>query len=243
MLTGPLRVAVLSSHRAPGLSDLLAQGRGSALVEVVCGLTTEDDFQHADLYAAAGVPLLVNPIRAFTRDRGRRLTDLSVRPEYDRGTLGLLAPYEPDVVLLSSYLYILTGPFLAAFPDRIVNVHGSDLTRTGADGRPRYPGLRAVRDAIRAGERETYATAHIVTEDVDAGPPLVRSGAYPVAPLVADLLARGRIRAVNAYARAHQEWMLETAWGPLLSEAVRIVGEARAWMLETGSPAVLREWA
>ena len=99
---------------------------------------------------------------------------------------------------------------LEAFPDRIVNVHGSDLARTGARGRPLYAGLRAVRDAIRAGEPETRATAHFVTERLDEGPILLRSRPFPVSPLVADLRRRGLAHALKAYAFAHQEWMLET---------------------------------
>lgn len=242
MLTGPLRVAVLSSHRAPGLADLLADARGSGLYDVVCGIATEEDFADAGAYASRGVPFHLHPIRSFYKQRGCRLTDLAPRPEYDRGLLALLEPYGPDIVLLSSYLYILTEPFLEVFPGRIVNVHGSDLTRLGPDGRPLYPGLRAVRDAIEAGERETFATAHVVTEKLDEGPPLARSSPYPVAPFVGELLARGKTRAVHAYAHAHQEWMLDTAWGPLLTDAVRIVGAARAWLLETEPPAVMAEW-
>jgi folate-dependent phosphoribosylglycinamide formyltransferase PurN len=243
MLTGPLRIAVLSSRRAPGLSHLLDDAEACGLYRVVCGLTTEEDFEHAELYEAAGVPLLSHPIRAFYKARGRRLTDLAVRPEFDAETAALLSPYQADAVLLSSYLYILTFPFLSAFPGRIVNVHGSDTTRRGADGKPLYPGLRAVRDAIVAGEPETRATAHVVTEALDEGPPLLTSAPYPVASFVAELSSLGKTRAVHAYAHAHQEWMLETAWGPLLSGSARLLGEARAWLLETEPPPLLEAWA
>jgi folate-dependent phosphoribosylglycinamide formyltransferase PurN len=242
MLTGPLRIALLSSRRAPGLSDLLAEAEASGVFQVVCGLTTEETFEHAALYETARVPLLVHPIRPFYRSRGQRLTDLEARSDFDRETVALLSPFEPHAVLLSSYLYILTEPFLLAFPGRIVNVHGSDTTRRGPDGRPLYPGLHAVRDAIEAGERETYATAHIVTEALDEGPPLLRSGPYPVAPFVADLAAGGRTRAVHAYAHSHQEWMLANAWGALLSGAARILGQTREWLLESEPPAPLEAW-
>ncbi len=166
------------------------------------------------------VPLIAHRIRPFLSARGLRLSDMSDRRDYDAATVALLAPYRPDLVVLSSYLYILTEPTLEAFPGRIANVHGSDLARTGPDGQPLYPGLFAVRDAIRAGETETRATAHVVTERLDDGPILQRSRPFPVAPLVADLRRGGNTHAVNAYAYAHQEWMLATAWGPLLTDAV-----------------------
>ena len=69
---------------------------------------------------------------------------------------------------------------LAAFPDRIVNLHDSDLSIKNVRGTPRYVGLRATRDAIVAGERETRATVHWVSEDVDAGPILLRSDPFVV---------------------------------------------------------------
>lgn len=221
---GPLRVAVLASRRAPGLADLLAQ-RGSQY-EIACLLSSEEDFLDTALLREAGVRFLSHPIGPFFQWRRDRLWSLRERRHYDRATVRLLSRYRPDLLLLSGYLYILTRPILDAHPGRIVNVHGSDLARRGPDRRPLYPGLRAVRDAIRAGETETRATAHRVTERLDDGPILLRSPAFPVAPFVAALRAAGAEHALNAYAFAHQEWMLSAAWGPLLTGAVRlIVGE------------------
>lgn len=217
----PLRIAILASRRAPGLSELLA-GRGSRY-ELVCCLSSDEEFADAASVEAAGVPLLHHPIRRFYRWQGGRLRDLGQRRDYDRATARLLSAYRPDVLLLSGYLYIVSRALLDAYPGRIVNVHGSDLARRDHDGRPLYPGLRAVRDAIRAGETETRAPAHVVTERLDDGPVLLRSPAFPVAPLAAALSAAGAEHALNAYAFAHQEWMLSTAWGPLFTGALRLL--------------------
>lgn len=220
MLTHRPRVAVLCSRRCPGLKGLLA-GHRRREFDLVCCLVSDGGLLDRQALEAARVPVLDHSIRSFYA--GRPLSDLAARREYDRGTLALLAAFQPEIVLLSSYLYLLTAPVLEAFPGRIVNVHGSDLARTGPDGRPLYTGLKAVRDAIRAGEPHTRATAHIVTERLDEGPILLRSQPFPVAPLVAELRRRGLAHAVNAYAFAHQEWMLETAWGPMLTDAVALM--------------------
>jgi folate-dependent phosphoribosylglycinamide formyltransferase PurN len=221
----PLRVAALASRRAPGLKDLLALR--DARYEIVCVLSSEEDFADAALARAAGVPLLSHPIGRFYRGHQSDLRDLRRRRYYDRATERLLARHRPDLVLFAGYLYIVTRPLLDAYPGRLVNVHGSDLARRTPDGRPLYPGLRAVRDAIRAGETETRATAHIVTEALDDGPILLRSRAFPVAPVAAALRAAGADHALNAYAYAHQEWMLSAAWGPLLAGAVRLFARER----------------
>jgi folate-dependent phosphoribosylglycinamide formyltransferase PurN len=223
---GKLRVAVLASHRSPGLAKLLVRAEESGLYEIVCLLTSEEAFADRVGVESAALPWLVHPIRAFCERRGRRFVDLSTRRDYDAVTVRLLRPFAPDALLLSSYLLIATQPLLEAWPDRIVNVHGSDLARTGPEGRPLYRGLRAVRDAISAGERETRATAHIVTERLDDGPILLRSPAFPVAPFVRQLREDGALHAVNAYAYAHQEWMLASAWGDLLAGSAEILAAA-----------------
>jgi phosphoribosylglycinamide formyltransferase-1 len=228
----PLRVALLTSRRAPGLAHLLADTSGGSVYKVVCAVASEENFADAALLEAAGIPLILHPIRPFYARAGRPLKDLDLRCEYDRRTATLLAAFEPDLILLSSYLFLLTAPLLSLYPGRIVNVHGSDLARTGPDGRPLYTGLRAVRDAIRAGEKETRATAHLVTERLDEGPILLRSQPFPVAPFVEMLRRRRAWHSVNAYAYAHQEWMLESAWGPLLDSAVRMLAGREEFLEE-----------
>ena len=225
MLTHPgrPRIALLCSRRCPGLTSLI-RGHRRRQFDLVGCLVTDGEFADRERLEAVRVPVMHHPIRPFYAARRAPLSDLSLRPDYDRRTVDFLALQRPDVLLLSSYLYLLTGPVLEAYPDRIVNVHGSDMARLGPDGRPLYPGLDAVRDAIRAGEKETRATAHIVTERLDDGPILLRSRPFPVAPFVGELRRTGNLRAVHAYAFAHQEWMLEAAWGPLLTGAIALVG-------------------
>ena len=88
--------------------------------------------------------------------------------------------------------------------------------------------MHATRDAIFAGERETFAIAHLVDERVDQGELLVRSDPFPVAPLVRDALRWGATDIVKAYAYAHREWVIRTAWGPLMRQAVATLAEVAA---------------
>jgi len=223
----PLRVAVLFSARAPGLKDLLADPHRGSLYELTGALTTEEEFADGALLEDAGIPLIHHPIRPFYRETGKSLSNLGVRHDYDMETVDLLRVFKPEIALLSGYLFVLTAPMLRALPGRIVNVHGSDLTAVDSSGLPRYPGLRAVSDAIFAGERETRATAHWVTDEVDRGTPIMRSRPFPVSPLAQSARDRGDLRTLKAYAFAHQEWMLHEAWGPLLRGVVRLVAARR----------------
>lgn len=150
------------------------------------------------------------------------------RRSFDIKTAAMLVPYNVDAVVLLGYIYILTEPLLAAFPDRILNVHDADLALRNEDGGPRYPGLHATRDAIVAGERETRSSVHLVTPDLDGGPVLARSNPFPVAPFVRVAAARGEHDIVRAYAYAQREWMMRSTWGALAFEALRRIAPRRA---------------
>lgn len=233
----PLRVGVLCSHRAPGLSYLLDRdpNRG-ATYEIACCLTSEEVCADVSLANRHGIPVIAHPIHRFSRSRGWRLSDSVGRAAYDARTVERLAPYRLDLVVLASYLYVLSEPMLRSFRNRIINVHHSDLTLRHRDGSPRLPGLRAVRDAIVAGARETRATVHLVTEKLDEGPPFLRSWPFPVAPLAADALKTGETDVLKAYTYAHQEWMIRATWGPLIARAIELIAcgrvdlSERAWM-------------
>jgi folate-dependent phosphoribosylglycinamide formyltransferase PurN len=221
-----VRVAVLSSHRAPGADYLLREDPNRGERYEIAAFVASDP-ANADLgrFVAAGVPTAVHDIRAFYAARGARLTDLGPRPDYDGELRDALTVHRPDLVVLCGYLHILTASMLDAYPGRIVNIHDSDLALLGRDGRPKYRGLRSTRDAVFAGEPVTRSTVHLVTPEVDVGPVLVRSWPFPVHALVEDARRWGTNDILKAYAYAQREWMMRAAWGPLLARAIELFVE------------------
>jgi folate-dependent phosphoribosylglycinamide formyltransferase PurN len=208
MLSDTLHVGVLCSKRAPGLEAFLRHPFRHALYEVECVITTEMSFPECD------VPVVTHPIRSFYDEQRAPLRDWSVRELYDLETREVLRRLGVDTVVLLGYLYVVTDPLLAAFPERVINLH---------DGLSKYPGLHATRDAILAGERETRSIAHLVTARIDAGPIVARSRPFPVAPFVRDAVASGEYDIVRAYAYAHREWMMRSVWSDLLVHALEEV--------------------
>jgi formyltetrahydrofolate deformylase len=67
-----------------------------------------------------------------------------------------------DLVVLARYMRILSGEFLAALGVPIVNIHHSFL--------PAFAGADPYRRAFERGVKIIGATAHYVTEELDAGP-------------------------------------------------------------------------
>jgi folate-dependent phosphoribosylglycinamide formyltransferase PurN len=217
------RVAVLCSGRAPGLTYLVSREMGHVVGwDVVCCLTSEESFEEEAEVAAAGVPVIRHPVGSFYAQHapGASRRDLATRRRYDAETVRMLQPFRPDLIVLSGYLLLLTAPMLRAFSGRIINVHHADLALRNAQGGPRYPGLRAVRDAILAGERETRSSAHLVTERLDDGPVLLRSQPFPVPEISTWARAAGHDDVLRRVIWAHQEWMLRSAFGPLMERAI-----------------------
>jgi len=219
----PLRVAVLTSRRAPGLDHLLERdpARGP-LYEIVAGVASDPESEALPALRRAGVPAVCHDLGAFCAAWGGKRGDLALRREYDAGTVRHLVSYRPDLIVLCGYLHIVTVPLLAAFPGAVINLHDADLTVVDGDGHPLFRGLHSTYDALAAGRSETRSTVHLVTTEVDHGPPLVRSWGFPSHPLIQDARRWGADRMLKAYAYAQREWMMRAAWGPLLARAVRL---------------------
>ena len=93
------------------------------------------------------------------------------REEHDRKVMEILAEHEVDLVCLAGYMRLLSPAFVAAYPERILNIHPSLL--------PAFPGLHAQRQALEHGVKIAGATVHFVDRGVDTGP-IVLQRAVPV---------------------------------------------------------------
>ena len=71
-----------------------------------------------------------------------------------------------DLVVLAGYLSILTGTFVEAYPDRIINVHPALIPSFCGKG---FYGLRVHEAALEKGVKVTGATVHLVNEIPDGG--------------------------------------------------------------------------
>lgn len=223
-----LRVALFLGERCSGLESFFELNRQpEKRYEIVGALLTTSRSQVIPVLDRWRVPWRVNNIQDFYRLRGTKVRDLSLRLDFDRQSLELIADFEPVCIALYGYIYILTGSILENYPGRVINVHDSDLTIRDKNGRPKYCGLHATRDAIIAGETHTSSSVHLVTEALDAGPILAVSSAYPVhGELIDSALELGAMDAVKAYAYAQREWMMRDSWPGLLDEALELLAES-----------------
>jgi phosphoribosylglycinamide formyltransferase-1 len=88
------------------------------------------------------------------------------RQDYEKFILRILRNQKVDWVILAGFMRILTPHFIRAYRNKILNVHPSLL--------PAFKGAHAIRDAFRAGVKETGVTVHRVTDKLDSGPILTQ---------------------------------------------------------------------
>ena len=144
----PKRIAILVSRAEHCLLDLLWRGRRG---ELEAAFTTVIS-NHPDLRGdveAFGLPYEVVP------------ADSADRRTAEARMLELLAG-SADLVVLARYMQILTGDFLTRVAVPVINIHHSFL--------PSFTGADPYAQARDRGVKLIGATAHYVTEELDAGP-------------------------------------------------------------------------
>lgn len=176
---GPMRVVGLMSGSGSNLRRLCeaAVAEGSAY-RIVAIFSDTRESQAPAIGADFSIPVLIHDKRAYYRVRGKPLRDLAVRAAYDAETVAMLAPFAAVCAAYAGYMSIATTPLIRAFLG--VNVHPADLAIRTADGRRRYVGDHAVRDALAAGETTLRSTTHLIEAEVDGGGLLMRSAVLPV---------------------------------------------------------------
>jgi len=221
-----LRVAALFSGGASAVRYLLDHDDAGGGYEIVGAVASDPDAPGVEALRSRGVTVETRDIAAFYEERDADRRDMDVREAFDRGTAEVLATFDPDVVILSGYMWILTDPVVATVP--VLNVHPADLAVTDDDGRRRYVGADPVHDAVTDGATETRSTVHYVTPAVDDGPILVRSKPFPVhRDLVDALRANDAGAAIRDYVDAHQEWMKWEGDGPAFAKALLLIADGR----------------
>jgi formyltetrahydrofolate deformylase len=88
------------------------------------------------------------------------------REVHEAEVLTMVQRYRPDYVVLAKYMRVLSPRFVAQFPARLVNIHHSFL--------PAFVGARPYHQAFERGVKVIGATAHFVTDELDAGPIIVQ---------------------------------------------------------------------
>jgi folate-dependent phosphoribosylglycinamide formyltransferase PurN len=221
--SNPLRIVFLTSHGAPGLEAAIRSSARGAIYDVAAVISSEKSFAELSACEEAGIPVSLQPIRQIQNERKVSLHNLKARREYDEEIASIALAERADYIFLVGYNYIVSEPLLESFRGRIIALHDGDLTLRDDEGRRRYTGLHAVREALFAGEAETRSSAFFVNEDVGEGPLFLLSGPFAVSPIASDAHARGDAELLTSYATVHRRWMIEESWPRLISRGLEFL--------------------
>lgn len=92
--------------------------------------------------------------------------DFDSQEAFDSAMLETLRRYDIGAVVLAGYLSIVGALVVAAYPDKIINIHPSLIPSFCGAG---YYGLRVHEAALKKGVKVTGATVHLVNEQYDDG--------------------------------------------------------------------------
>lgn len=155
------RIGVLLSGRGSNF-EALADGVASGRVpnaEIAIVISNREDAPGIARAKVRGIGTRVIPSKGLEREA------------YDRQVVAVLHEQKVDLVCLAGYMRLLSPFFVAAFPNRILNIHPSLL--------PSFPGLESQRQALEYGVKFAGCTVHFVDENLDAGP-IVLQAVLPV---------------------------------------------------------------
>ena len=95
-----------------------------------------------------------------------RRKDYATSEEFDAALLGVLKDHGIELVVLAGFLSVLGPSVIAAYPNRILNIHPSLIPSFCGPG---YYGLKVHEEALKRGVKVTGATVHFVNEVCDGG--------------------------------------------------------------------------
>jgi len=112
-----------------------------------------------DRPAGRGHKMQASPVKQFAEERGISV----ITPENISApeVVKQIEDLQLDACIVVAFGQILRKNFLALFPERCVNLHGSLL--------PRWRGAAPIQRAIMAGDRETGVCLQVVVSKLDAG--------------------------------------------------------------------------
>lgn len=142
------RMAILVSKHDHALMELLWRWqRGELRVDIPMVISNHPDLREA--------------VERFGVRFEHVAIDASTHAEAESRMQGLLAG-QADFIVLARYMRILSGEFVARWPQKIINIHHSFL--------PAFAGADPYQQADDRGVKLIGATAHYVTAELDQGP-------------------------------------------------------------------------
>jgi phosphoribosylglycinamide formyltransferase 1 len=150
-------------YMSPKRIAFFASGSGSNMENIV-------NYLRAEKMDLEFLVLCNNP-QAFVLERSKNLGieaivfDKKAFSETDE-VLGQLKAFQPDLIVLAGFLWLMPANIVQAFPNRIINIHPALLPNYGGKG---MYGMHVHHAVVQNKESESGITIHFVNEHYDEG--------------------------------------------------------------------------
>ncbi len=170
--------------------------------------------------------VISNNKNAFALERAKKagIKDIVVSPKdfesreaFNKGLLDTLNSLAPDLIVLAGYLVVVPEIVIAAYENKIINIHPSLIPAFCGTG---YYGLKVHEAALERGVKVVGATVHFVDKGTDTGPIIMQKAVYvqngdtpeilqrrvmeqaewKLLPAVIDKIAHGKVHIENGIA-------------------------------------------
>ena len=143
------------------------------------------------------------------------------REQFNDALTQAIVDRQIDLVVLAGYLVIIPPQLIAAYKNRIINIHPSLIPSFCGTG---FYGLKVHEEALKRGVKVTGATCHFVDEGTDTGPIILQKAVevqpddtpktlqqrvmeqaeWIIMPRAIDLIANGKIQVEDGIVKIAQ---------------------------------------
>lgn len=207
-----LRLAVLVSGGGTNLQAIIDAIDGGAVTNAKIDVVISNNANAYALERARDHGIEGMCISPKSYESREQFNDALTQTITDRGI---------DLVVLAGYLVILPPQLIAAYKNRIINIHPSLIPSFCGTG---YYGLKVHEAALKRGVRVTGATCHFVDEGTDTGPIILQKAVevladdtpkslqrrvmeqaeWVIMPKAIDLIANGKVAVEDGIVRILQ---------------------------------------
>ena len=154
-------VGVLISGRGSNFMQIhQAQREGRIAGRIVCVISSREDAQGLVYAREHGIPTYVLPAETMKDETA-----------FANALLDWLGRHDVQLVVLAGFLKKVPDAVVEAFAGRMINIHPALLPAFGGKG---MYGRRVHEAVLEYGCKVSGATVHIVTQEYDAGPPVLQ---------------------------------------------------------------------
>ena len=131
------------------------------------------------------------------------------RADFHKALLDAINEAKPDLIVLAGFLVVVPEEVIAAYRNRIINIHPSLIPSFCGTG---YYGLKVHEAALARGVKVSGATVHFVDEGTDTGPIILQKAV--------------EVREGDTPKVLQQRIMEEAEW-KIMPEAIRLIAEGK----------------